>query len=53
LNARSNKVTAYPKGIELKMQRLLARLSEKDKQSHAALESVKLGNGGFGYYGYA
>jgi hypothetical protein len=42
-------VTAYPNDIELKMQRLFARLSEKDKRSYAAIESVKLGHGGIEY----
>lgn len=31
------------------MQRLFARLSEKDKRSYAAVESVKLGRGGVEY----
>jgi len=31
------------------MQRLFARLSEKDKRSYAAIESVKLGHGGVEY----
>jgi hypothetical protein len=31
------------------MQRLFARLSEKDKRSYAAIESVKLGHGGIDY----
>jgi len=46
-----NKVTLYCKDIELKMQRLFARLSEseKDKHSYAAIESVKLGHGGVEY----
>ncbi|MDI1291651.1 MAG: hypothetical protein PSV18_02765 [Methylobacter sp.] len=30
---KSYRVTAYPKDIGLKMQRLLARFSEKDKRS--------------------
>jgi hypothetical protein len=42
-------VTVYPKNIELKMQRLFARLSEKDKRSYAAIESAKLGRGGIDY----
>ncbi|MDP2903549.1 MAG: hypothetical protein Q8N96_10650 [Methylovulum sp.] len=42
-------MTAYPKDIELKMQRLFTRLSEKDKRSYAAIESVKLGHGGVEY----
>lgn len=42
-------MTRYPKDIELKMQRLFARLSEKDKRSYAAIESVKLGHGGVEY----
>ena len=42
-------VTAYPQDIELKMQRLFARLSEKDKRSYAAIESAKLGRGGIEY----
>jgi hypothetical protein len=42
-------VTSYPKDIEQKMQRLFARLSEKDKRSYAAIESVKLGHGGIEY----
>lgn len=31
------------------MQRLFARLSEKDKRSYAAIESLKLGHGGVEY----
>jgi len=31
------------------MQRLFARLSEKDKRSYAAIESAKLGRGGIDY----
>lgn len=42
-------MTAYPKDIELKMQRLFTRLSEKDKRSYAAIESVELGHGGIEY----
>lgn len=42
-------MTAYPKDIEVKMQRLFTRLSEKDKRSYAAIESVKLGHGGVEY----
>jgi hypothetical protein len=33
-------MAVYPKEIELKMQRLFARLSEKDKRGYAAIESA-------------
>jgi hypothetical protein len=36
----------YAKDIELKMQRLFTRLSEKDRRSYAAVEAAKLGHGG-------
>ncbi|MDI1294121.1 MAG: hypothetical protein PSV18_15460 [Methylobacter sp.] len=45
----SYRVTAYPKDIELKMQRFFARLSEKNKRSYEAIESAKLGRGGMEY----
>lgn len=39
----------YTKDIELKMQRLFTRLSEKDRRSYAAVEAAKLGHGGIEY----
>ena len=39
----------YEKAIELKMQRLFATLSEKDRRRYAGLEAAKLGHGGIEY----
>lgn len=43
------KVTSYTPDIELKMQRLYATLSEKDRRRYAAIEVAKLGHGGTEY----
>lgn len=43
------KLTSYSQDIELKMQRLYATLSEKDRRRYAAIEVVKLGHGGTEY----
>lgn len=42
-------MTSYTPDIELKMQRLYATLSEKDRRRYAAIEVAKLGHGGTGY----
>ncbi len=39
----------YEKSIELKMQRLYATLSEKDRRRYAGIEAAKLGHGGTDY----
>jgi hypothetical protein len=39
----------YEKEIELKMQRLFATLSEKDRRRYAGIEAAKLGHGGIEY----
>lgn len=39
----------YSQEIEIKMQRLFARLSEKDRRHYAAVEVAKLGHGGLDY----
>jgi hypothetical protein len=39
----------YEKNIELKMQRLFATLSEKDRRRYAGIEAAKLGHGGIDY----
>ena len=39
----------YDKEIELKMQRLFATLSEKDRRRYAGIEAAKLGHGGIEY----
>lgn len=39
----------YTQDIELKMQRLYATLSEKDRRRYAAIEVAKLGQGGNEY----
>ena len=39
----------YSQEIELKMQRLFAMLSEKDRRRYAAIEAIKLGHGGTDY----
>lgn len=38
--------TGYTQDIELKMKRLFATLSEKDRRRYAAIEAAKLGRGG-------
>jgi hypothetical protein len=43
------RVTGYTKDIELKMQRLFATLSEKDRRRYAAIEVAKLKHGGVAY----
>lgn len=40
---------AYNKDIEIKMQRLFSRLSEKEQRGYAAVEAAKLGHGGTEY----
>jgi len=40
---------AYSKDIEIKMQRLFSRLSEKEQRGYAAVEAAKLGHGGTEY----
>lgn len=42
-------MTGYEKSIELKMQRLFATLSEKDRRRYAGIEAAKLGHGGIDY----
>jgi hypothetical protein len=42
-------MTGYESDIELKMQRLFATLSEKDRRRHAGIEAAKLGHGGIEY----
>jgi hypothetical protein len=42
-------MTGYEKNIELKMQRLFATLSEKDRRRYAGIEAAKLGHGGIDY----
>jgi hypothetical protein len=39
----------YDKNIEIKMQRLFATLSEKDRRRYAGIEAAKLGHGGIEY----
>lgn len=39
----------YNPAIEIKMQRLFATLSEKDKRRYAGIEAEKLGHGGIDY----
>jgi len=41
--------TGYTKDIELKMKRLFATLSEKDRRRYAAIEAAKLSPGGVDY----
>ena len=38
--------TSCTPDIEVKMKRLFATLSEKDRRRYAAIEAAKLGNGG-------
>jgi hypothetical protein len=42
-------MTGYEKNIELKMQRLSATLSEKDRRRYAGIEAAKLGHVGIDY----
>lgn len=42
-------MVGYDKTLELKMQRLFATLSEKDRRRYAAIEAAKLGHGGLDY----
>jgi hypothetical protein len=42
-------MVGYETARELKMQRLFATLSEKDRRRYAAVEAAKLGHGGVGY----
>jgi len=42
-------MTVYDKDIELKMRRLFATLSEKDRRRYAGIEAAKLGHGGIEY----
>lgn len=42
-------MTGYEKSIEIKMQRLFATLSEKDRRRYAGIEAAKLGHGGIDY----
>jgi hypothetical protein len=39
----------YTEEVELKMQRLFERLSEKDRRCYAAIEAAKLDHGGLEY----
>ena len=40
---------AYADGVERKMKRFYAWLSEKDRRRYAAVEAAKLGHGGVEY----
>ena len=42
-------MVGYETALELKMQRLFATLSEKDRRRYAAVEAAKLGHGGVDY----
>ncbi len=42
-------MNGYPQEVELKMQRLFATLSEKDRRRYAGIEAAKLGHGGIEY----
>jgi hypothetical protein len=42
-------MVGYARDIELKMQRLFATLSEKDRRRYAGIEAAKLGHGGMEY----
>jgi hypothetical protein len=42
-------MAGYEQDIEIKMQRLFATLSEKDRRRYAAIEAAKLGHGGIEY----
>jgi hypothetical protein len=40
---------SYEQSIEIKMQRLFAKLSEKDRRRYAGIEAAKMGHGGIDY----
>lgn len=42
-------MAGYEPNLEVKMQRLFATLSEKDRRRYAAIEAAKLGHGGIEY----
>ena len=42
-------MAGYGQVIEIKMQRLFATLSEKDRRRYAGIEAAKLGHGGIEY----
>jgi hypothetical protein len=42
-------MTSYEQSIEIKMLRLFATLSEKDRRRYAGIEAAKLGHGGIDY----
>ena len=42
-------MNGYEKAVEVKMQRLFATLSEKDRRRYAGIEAAKLGHGGIEY----
>jgi hypothetical protein len=42
-------MVGYETEMELKMQRLFATLSEKDRRRYAGIEAAKLGHGGMEY----
>ena len=42
-------MAGYQRDLELKMQRLFATLSEKDRRRYAGIEAAKLGHGGIEY----
>ena len=42
-------MVGYDRDMELKMQRLFATLSEKDRRRYAGIEAAKLGHGGIEY----
>ncbi|MGH8499460.1 MAG: hypothetical protein ACREVA_06705 [Burkholderiales bacterium] len=42
-------MTGYEQAIEVKMQRLFATLSEKDRRRYAGIEAAKLAHGGIDY----
>ena len=43
------RLDGYEKEVEVKMQRLFATLSEKDRRRYAGIEAAKLGHGGIEY----
>ncbi len=42
-------MTGYDPALEVRMQRLFASLSEKDRRRYAGIEAAKLGRGGIDY----
>jgi hypothetical protein len=42
-------MTSYEQSIEIKMLRLFATLSEKDRRRYAGIEAAKLGHSGIDY----